>query len=86
MIVPLREHERRPAAVHRLDDVVADATVAQLVVDQLLVERLELHSLVGIRTPARLERRRLHEDEVLERAGGRLRSSRSRDGEPVRTA
>ena len=74
MIVPLGQHERRPAAVHRLDDVVADATVAQLVVDQLLVERLELHPLVGIGTPVRLERRRLHEDEVLERASGRLRS------------
>ena len=73
MLVSLRQHQRRPAVAHRLDDVVADAPVARLVVDQLLIERLELHALVGIGSPGRLERRRLHEDEVLERPRGRLR-------------
>ena len=33
---------------HGLDDVVADAAIAKLVVDQLLVERLELDALVSI--------------------------------------
>ena len=74
VVVPLREHERRPAVVHRLNDILADATVTQLVVNQFLVEGLELHSLVGLRPPARLEGRRLHEDDVLEGAGRRLRS------------
>ena len=48
MIVPLRQHERRPAVAHGLDDVVADAAIARLVVDQLLIERLELDALVRI--------------------------------------
>ena len=74
MVVPLREHERRPPRVHRLDDVVADAPVARVVVHQLLVERLELHALVGVGSSCRLERRRLHEDEVLERSRRRLHS------------
>lgn len=73
VIVPLGENEWRPTDVHGLDDVVADAAVAQFVIDQLLVESLELHSLVAIRTAVRMERRGLHEDEVLEGASGRLR-------------
>lgn len=57
-----------------LDDVVADATVAQVVVDQLLVQRLELHTPVGLGAPARQEGRRLHEDEMFKGAGRRLGS------------
>ena len=47
---------------------------ARLVIDQLLVERLELYSLVGVGSPGWLERRRLNEDEMPERSRGRLRS------------
>ena len=72
MLIPLGQHERRPAVVHRLDDVVADTTVAQVVNNQLLIQRLELHAPIGIGTPARLEGRRLHEDEVFEGAQCRL--------------
>ena len=86
MVVPLRQHERRSARVHRLDDVVADAPVASVVVDQFLIERLELHSLVRVGSPARLKRRRLHEDEMFKRAGCRLRSGVARGSEPARTA
>ena len=73
VIVPFREHKRGTAAVHRLHDVVADPTSAQFVVDQVFVENLELHAFVGIRAPARLELRRLHEDQVLERSACCLR-------------
>ncbi len=62
----------RTSIVRRLDDIVADATVAHLVFDQFLVKRLELHPLVGIRSPSRVERRRLHEDEMLECSRGCL--------------
>ena len=72
MIVPLREHQWRPPITHRLDDVVANSTSAKLVVDQLLVDRLELDTLVSIWTSLRLERGRLHEDIVLEGMGRRL--------------
>src|ERR1700737_1466984 len=72
MIVPLREHQWRPPITHRLDDVVADPTSAKLVVDQLLVDSLELDTLVSIWTSLRLERGRLHEDIVLEGMGRRL--------------
>ena len=37
VVVPFRKNERRPAVVHGLDDVIADATAATLVVNQLLV-------------------------------------------------
>ena len=45
-----------------------------VVVDQLLVERLELRAFVGVGASGRLERRWLHEDVVLERTCRRLRS------------
>ena len=40
-----------------------------LVIDQLLIEGLELDAFVGIRTLLLLELGRLHEDEMLKRAG-----------------
>ncbi len=73
VIVPLSEHQWRPPVTDRLDDVVADPMSAWLVVDQLLVDSLELDTLVSIWISLRLERGRLHEDIVLEGAGRRLR-------------
>src|SRR5829696_7801261 len=72
MIVPLRQHQWRTPIAHRLDDVVANSTSARLVVDQLLVESLELDTLVGIWISVTLKCGRLHEDIVLERMGRRL--------------
>ena len=74
MVVSLGQHERRSSVVRRLDDVVANATVALLVGNQLLVQSLELRSLVGFRIPSWLECRRLHEDDVIERVNRRLSS------------
>ena len=74
MIVPLSQHERRPSAPRRLDGIVANAMIAQVVGSQLPVQSLELLSLVGFRTPVWLECRRLHEDDVVERVNCRLRS------------
>ena len=73
MICPLREHERRAAALHALGHVVADAAVAQVVIDQFPIQRLELDPRVRIGAPARLEGSRLHENPVLERPGNCLR-------------
>ena len=41
MVVPFSQHERHPSRLHRLDDIVANATVAQLVGSQLLAQSLE---------------------------------------------
>jgi hypothetical protein len=51
VIVSLREHERRPSRVDRLEDVGTDALVARLIDHQLLMQRLELHPLVRIGAP-----------------------------------
>ena len=73
MICSFREHERRAAALHGLGHVVADAAVAQLVIDQFPNQRLELDPRVRFGAAARLEGRRPHENPVLERPGHCLR-------------
>ena len=45
---------------------------ARVVVDQVLVQMLELDALVGISGPFRLEGRRLHQHDMIERSGSRL--------------
>ena len=72
MLVPFREHERRPPGVDGFDHVVTDAFVAPVIFDQFPIQVLELDSLVGVGTPVRHEGGRLHEDVVPERVGGRL--------------
>ncbi len=72
MLVPFGEDERRPAGADRVDDVGADATVAFVVFDQSLIQRLELQTPVGLWDSKGHEGRRLHEHDVLERAGGGL--------------
>jgi hypothetical protein len=67
VIVTLRQHEGRPAAVHGVDHVIRDPTSARHVVEELPIECLELHAPVGIRPPTRVEPGRLDQDEVLER-------------------
>ena len=74
VVVALREHERRSPRVHRLKDVRANALIARVIVHQLLIERLKLHPLVRVGCARRLERRWLHEGEVLKRPSSRLHS------------
>ena len=73
MICSLREHERRAAALHGLGHVVADAAVAQVVIDQFLIQRLELDPRVRFGAADRFEGSRLHKDPVLEWPGHCLR-------------
>src|SRR5687767_3446014 len=61
VIVPFREHKWGPPGAYALDHVVTDPAVAPFIIDQLLVKRLKLHPLVGIRAAVWLERRGLHE-------------------------
>ena len=75
MLVAFREHQRRAAVATASMTSSTDAPIPRLVVDQLLIERLKLDALVRIGRPVRLERRRLNEDEVLERARRRLCAS-----------
>ncbi len=72
MVVALGQHERRSPRVHRLEDVGADAPVASVILDQLLIQRLELHSLVRVGSPGGVKRRWLHEGEMFKRSGCRL--------------
>ncbi len=72
MIVPLRQHERRAPALHRLDDVLANVTIALLIADQLLVQGQEFNALVRGGFPDWLKCSRLHDDEVRERPACRL--------------
>ena len=74
MVVALCEHERRAPRVDRLDDVGADALVASVIVHQLLIQRLELHTLVRVGRSRRLKRRGLNEGEMFKRSRSRLHS------------
>ncbi len=75
VLIALRQDQRRTPIANRLDNVLADSPSTRLVVDQLLVQGLKFDALVRIRTSVRLERRRLNQHEVLERAGCRLCAS-----------
>ena len=75
VLIALRQDQRRTPIANRVDDVLADSSSSRLVVDQLLVERLKFDALVRIRASVRLERCRLNEHEVLERARCRLCAS-----------
>jgi hypothetical protein len=55
MVVPFRQQQGRPPCANGLEHVLADAPIAGVVLDQLLVERLELHPLVGVGRPCRSE-------------------------------
>ena len=44
MLVALRQHQRRSAFPHGLNDFVADQPIARFVGDQLLIEFVELDS------------------------------------------
>src|SRR6266851_1532595 len=67
MLVTLGQHERRPALEHRLGDVIADALIARLVLNQRLIQSMELGTSVRSRVAERLEARRAHDHRVLER-------------------
>ena len=46
MLVPFGQNQRRSACPHDLNDVLADGAIARLVLDERLVQRLKLDSLV----------------------------------------
>ena len=73
VLVSLREHKRGAAVAHGINDVIADATGADIVVDQLPVKGLELDAPVCVGRSSRLKRRRVDDDEMLEGAGRRVR-------------
>src|SRR5258708_1177364 len=56
-----------------VDGVIADAPIAGLVLDQLLVESVKLDARVGLGGERRVERRRTHDHRVLKRTRGSLR-------------
>ena len=73
MLLALRQHQRGPAILDGLNHVVCNTAIARRIVDELLIESLELQPLVGIWRPSRVECGRLHQDEVIEWTGSRLR-------------
>ena len=75
MVIALGQYQRRTAITNRLDNVLADSPSSRLVFDQLSIEGLKFHTLVRIRASGRLERGRLNQHEMLERAGCRLHAS-----------
>src|SRR5690349_17881179 len=73
MLVALREHKRRATGLHRFDHVVTDSTRPCLIVDQLLIERLECDPPVGVGRLGRLKGCRLDKNEMFKRPRGSLR-------------
>ncbi|HEV7242298.1 MAG TPA: hypothetical protein VGQ36_23915 [Thermoanaerobaculia bacterium] len=48
VVVALGQNEGRPSVANCFDNVVADAPITRLVVDQFAVQALELHSLIRV--------------------------------------
>ena len=74
VFVAFGEHERRSALADGLNDLVANSSIPELIIDQVLGKALGIRlRLSALKSGGRLKRGRTDDDRVLERPRRRLR-------------